>query len=111
MRRRPALRAPPSESTSAETGTELASDFDEAWDASGRHVTFLGDWHTHPGGPTVPSERDREAMEKLATQSAYRTPEPLIVIVQSPWPWSRTSRDFTCYLRRSNEAVVALALF
>ena len=84
--------------------------FDEAWDASGGHVTFLGDWHTHPGGPTVPSERDRQAMEKLATQPGYRTPEPLVIIVQAPrWPWSRTHRDFTCYVRRRDEAVVALA--
>lgn len=81
--------------------------FDQAWDASGGHVTFLGDWHTHPGGPAVPSERDNGAMEKLATEPSYGTLEPLIAIVRAPrWPWSCTDRDIKCYLRRRDGTIV-----
>lgn len=84
--------------------------FDQAWDASHGHVTFVGDWHTHPGGPASPSPRDREAMQKLATHPAYGTPEPLIAIVQTPrWPWSRTERDIRCFLRHQGGTVVPQA--
>lgn len=83
--------------------------FDQAWDASDGHVTFLGDWHTHPGGPAIPSRRDREAMDKLATEPTYGTPEPLIAIVQAPrWPWSHTERAIRWYLRRVDGTIVSL---
>ena len=40
--------------------------FDAAWEAAGGEVTYLGDWHTHPGGPAAPSEQDAKAMRQLA---------------------------------------------
>jgi integrative and conjugative element protein (TIGR02256 family) len=58
--------------------------FDEAWEASGGLVTFLGDWHTHPGGPARPSDRDRRAAQLLATDLDFRTPTPVIAIVAQP---------------------------
>jgi integrative and conjugative element protein (TIGR02256 family) len=61
--------------------------FDEAWEATGGSVTYLGDWHTHPGGPALPSARDRKAMRQLAERPSYGTPEPLMLIVATPrWP-------------------------
>jgi integrative and conjugative element protein (TIGR02256 family) len=74
--------------------------FDEAWQASGGVVTFLGDWHTHPGGPASPSARDRDAARQLAEREEYRTPEPLLAISAIPrWRHGRTPRHTRWWLR------------
>lgn len=63
--------------------------FEEAWAASGGQVTFLGDWHTHPGCAATPSRRDLKALRQLAGDPDYGTPRPLAGIVQTPrWPLS-----------------------
>lgn len=75
--------------------------FDEAWTVSSGDVTFLGDWHTHPGGPVEPSDTDRRALSKLASNSDYGTPRPLMAIAETPrWPWRQTPGDLAWYLRR-----------
>lgn len=85
--------------------------FDQAWAASGGHVTFLGDWHTHPGGPVAASGKDREALDKLAAQSDYGAPQPLALIVQTPrWPWQSTPRGLGCFMRDRNGVVKPLAM-
>lgn len=64
--------------------------FDQAWEQSGGHVTFLGDWHTHPGCAATPSRRDRHAITQLAGDPEFGTPRPLSAIVQAPrWPRSK----------------------
>lgn len=55
--------------------------FDRLWDATGGRVTFLGDWHTHPGGPALPSDRDRDAAAQVAEDDDFKTPRPLVAIV------------------------------
>lgn len=83
--------------------------FDEAWDASGGHVTFLGDWHTHPGGPTVPSSTDYRAVVKLASEADYGTPTPLIAIVQNPrFRWSSTQRRIGWFVLNDKGALQTL---
>jgi hypothetical protein len=78
--------------------------FDDAWDASGGQVTFLGDWHTHPGGPPFPSARDRRALEQLAKEPEYQTDTPLIAIVANPrWPWRETPRDPRFFLKLDDQ--------
>jgi integrative and conjugative element protein (TIGR02256 family) len=78
--------------------------FDAAWDASGGTVTFLGDWHTHPGGPAALSERDRKAMRQLSSDPDFGTSQPLIAIVAtSRWPWSRTEPTIRFYVGTSDE--------
>ncbi len=73
--------------------------FDEAWQASGGFVTFLGDWHTHPGSPPFPSARDEAALVKLATSPKFGTPEPLIAIVSTPrYPWGEDPVTIGFYL-------------
>lgn len=56
--------------------------FNEAWDASGGRVTFLGDWHTHPRSAPVPSRQDERAVRQLAEDPKYGTPTPLMIIVR-----------------------------
>lgn len=80
--------------------------FDQAWDASDGLVTFLGDWHTHPGSPPYPSARDEAALVKLATGVKFGTPEPLIAIVSTPrYPWHQGSVTIGFYLGGGEEAV------
>ena len=79
--------------------------FDQAWDASDGLVTFLGDWHTHPGSPPYPSARDEAALVKLATGVKFGTPEPLIAIVSTPrYPWRQGSVTIGFYLGGGEEA-------
>jgi len=76
--------------------------FDEAWEHSGGHVTFLGDWHTHPGCAALPSRRDGRAIMQLAGDPAYGTPRPLSAIIQAPrWPFSKVRDVVRWHLTRS----------
>lgn len=84
--------------------------FDQAWDASGGDVTFLGDWHTHPGQPATPSRRDRLALAKLATEPDYGTTQPLIAIVQTErWPSRAPQSEPRFYLGDEAGETVELA--
>jgi integrative and conjugative element protein (TIGR02256 family) len=58
---------------------------------SGRTITYLGDWHSHPRGPRRPSGADRETAAKVAAEPDARVPEPLTVIV------ARRRRRFTAH--------------
>jgi len=80
--------------------------FDEAWACSNGHVTFIGDWHTHPGGPTVPSQQDQRAMRQLAEDADYGTPIPVIAIAACPrWKGSTTQRDVAFYSRAPDRTI------
>jgi integrative and conjugative element protein (TIGR02256 family) len=83
--------------------------FDEAWTRSNGHVTFLGDWHTHPGGPAIPSRTDHRAMRQLADDSDYGTPEPLIAIASVPRLHRAGAVRVAFYLRHRDGQVVELA--
>lgn len=48
---------------------------------SGRVITYLGDWHTHPGGTAVPSRRDRKTLRSIRSAPGARQPRPLMGIV------------------------------
>jgi len=41
-----------------------------AWNKSGGHVVYLGEWHTHPGNEPTPSVQDRDMIRQ-----AVRTTE------------------------------------
>jgi integrative and conjugative element protein (TIGR02256 family) len=73
--------------------------FDAAWDATEGHVTYLGDWHTHPGSPPLPSPRDQRALEQLANDPSFDTPVPLIAIVSTPrFPWQEADHRAAFYI-------------
>jgi proteasome lid subunit RPN8/RPN11 len=48
---------------------------------TGGLVSFIGLWHTHPGGPAWPSEIDIEAMNKLLVDSSNPSPRALLVVL------------------------------
>lgn len=49
--------------------------------ATCRTITYLGDWHTHPGGSAKPSRTDRKTMRAVRREPAARQPRPLMAIV------------------------------
>jgi integrative and conjugative element protein (TIGR02256 family) len=64
--------------------TEIARQYE----ASGRRLTYLGDWHTHPGGGGGLSELDSKTLLQIARKPAARAPRPLMVVL-APGPcWS-----------------------
>lgn len=83
--------------------------FEAAWDISGGDITFLGDWHTHPGGVPLPSAQDRKALKQLAEGKAFGTPRPLMAIATVPrWAGLRRPRHVAFFLREPCGAVTIL---
>lgn len=58
---------------------QLARHYEE----SGRITTYLGDWHTHPGGVAVPSRRDERTARAIARSKDARMSRPLMLILGS----------------------------
>jgi integrative and conjugative element protein (TIGR02256 family) len=59
-----------------------------AYEASGRTLTYLGDWHSHPGGGGRPSGLDRSTARTIAEFKAARASQPLFMILhggRSEW--------------------------
>lgn len=52
-----------------------------AYEESGRVLSYLGDWHSHPGGGETPSSRDERTARRIARHRAARAPEPLFLIL------------------------------
>lgn len=52
----------------------------ERYQASGRTLAYLGDWHSHPDG-NGPSDLDRSTAQKIASAPAARCPHPIFLIV------------------------------
>jgi integrative and conjugative element protein (TIGR02256 family) len=53
----------------------------ERYEASGRCHTYVGDWHTHPGGTGQLSRRDRRTLASIARHPASRAPKPLFAVL------------------------------
>lgn len=68
-----------------------------AYADSGRTHTYLGDWHTHPGGIPALSRTDRRTLTRTAAHRPARQPTPLSAIL-APDPdgllafWLHTGR-------------------
>lgn len=59
-----------------------------AYLASGRVVTYLGDWHSHPESSTFLSPLDRRTLRRIARDPAARAPQPLMAIIAGGEPWT-----------------------
>lgn len=57
------------------------------YQGSGRLHTYLGDWHTHPGGSARLSRRDRRTISKIARAAAARAPVLLMGILGGWSSW------------------------
>ena len=43
-------------------------------------ITYLGDWHSHPGGALRPSRKDERALRSIALDKDARCPRPLLLL-------------------------------
>lgn len=57
-------------------------ELEQIYTASGRTVTYLGDWHSHPHGSRLPSRRDHETASAIAKHIDARAPGPVTVILR-----------------------------
>jgi integrative and conjugative element protein (TIGR02256 family) len=65
------------------------------YEASGRVHTYLGDWHSHPGGGATPSRRDERTARHISRHRAARARQPLMVILShTTGPWMITPYRF-----------------
>lgn len=53
----------------------------EAYERSGRVHRYVGDWHSHPGGSSTPSHRDRRTARRISRHRAAKAPRPVMVIL------------------------------
>jgi integrative and conjugative element protein (TIGR02256 family) len=65
---------------------------EEAYEQSGRTVTYLGDWHSHPRGSGRPSPKDRETAVAVAGEPLARASMPVTMILGRRQPWRRRWR-------------------
>lgn len=54
---------------------------DDAFVGAGQTIQYLGDWHSHPSGPTSPSATDRELLRSTSLDPASQCERPLMVIL------------------------------
>ena len=79
-----ALSEPPEDSIKKPTlfvrGTlGIQNLINRAWQ---RHKHFyLGEWHFHPRGASIPSQCDLDQMRKLSKESKLKCPEPILLII------------------------------
>jgi integrative and conjugative element protein (TIGR02256 family) len=57
------------------------SEIARIYEESGRRITYLGDWHTHPQGSGHLSHRDLKTLASIAADSRARAPIPLMTIL------------------------------
>jgi integrative and conjugative element protein (TIGR02256 family) len=51
------------------------------YEQSGRTVSYLGDWHSHPGGGETPSRRDQRTARRIARARSARVMRPVMLIL------------------------------
>jgi len=58
------------------------------YQGSGRVTTYLGDWHSHPGGSLALSGTDRQTLRRISNHSKARAKQPLMMILAGRDPWA-----------------------
>ncbi len=62
-------------------------DIERIYVRSGRCHTYLGDWHSHPGGISALSTKDKRALRVIASHRPARAPAPVMGILANGDPW------------------------
>lgn len=85
----------------------------KVYEASGRVVRYLGEWHSHPLGSLRPSHDDVRTMRLVAAYELARIDNPLGVIV-ARWPvgvlrWAVYQLNETGQLERVSPTIISWA--
>ena len=68
--------------TSFERGVrELAPQVAEAGERTAFQLSYIGEWHSHPGGSAAPSATDRETFARLRGEADQEDRPAVMVIV------------------------------
>lgn len=70
---------------------------------SGRIATYLGDWHSHPGGSARPSRLDRKTARNISRSHEARVPRPLMVILGGSEDWAPQAYRYRLWRLRRGE--------
>lgn len=73
------------------------------YEQSGRIATYLGDWHSHPGGSAKPSRLDRKTARNIARSPEARLPNPLMVILAGSEDWTPQAYRYRLWRLRRGE--------
>jgi integrative and conjugative element protein (TIGR02256 family) len=60
---------------------ELRNEHAERRRSSRGLISFIGGWHTHPGGPALPSQQDRDTMNDLVSGEQETLPQALLIVI------------------------------
>lgn len=60
---------------------------------SGRTVTYLGDWHTHPDGTPALSRKDLRTLRRIARHADARVPQPVMAVLAGGPEWRLAVRQ------------------
>jgi integrative and conjugative element protein (TIGR02256 family) len=55
--------------------------------SSGRQLSYLGDWHSHPGGGGSLSPADEQTLRRIIWEPAARCPVALMAVLAGGDPW------------------------
>jgi integrative and conjugative element protein (TIGR02256 family) len=78
------------------------------YEASGRRLRYLGDWHTHPGGTASPSKSDLATLSLIASTKNARLPTPLMLILAPGPNWNPSAwlAEFTSSIARQRKLIL-----
>jgi len=62
---------------------KMKLDLNSLWTSSSGTLYYVGEWHTHPGGPSIPSTQDNLAMSEIAANKKAECPQPISIILGS----------------------------
>lgn len=60
---------------------------DHAYEAAGRRLQYLGDWHTHPQGACQLSSTDRATLRRIARHAEARVSHPVMAVIAGGPLW------------------------
>jgi integrative and conjugative element protein (TIGR02256 family) len=60
------------------------------YESSGRVVTYLGDWHTHPNGGKYLSDQDCTTLRRIAKYAGARARHPMMALLAGGPVWELT---------------------
>lgn len=51
------------------------------YSSTGKDISYIGDWHTHPNNAAYLSSRDKRTLKNIASYKPSRLPEPLMIVL------------------------------